>query len=376
MNIPEILVANGFGAVMMVFLFLLRVQNSETKQIGAGLYDGMLAVTLLAEITETASFLLDGGRFPGCRFLLYLTNTLCTGSTVLVGFLWCLFVDFRLYRSILRLKKKVRTLGVPLAVILLLLVLNLFGTGLIFRISGRNVYTRGAMNFLLYVLLLFYFCESIWQVYNSKRSGMSVIFFPVYYFVIPCILGTLLQGVFYGIAVGWLAVSVAFVFVHVQLQNFNTYLDELSGLFNRKYLNYYLEKIHKTKEPGVYGLMLDVNDFKKINDKFGHLMGDRAIHEIGQILSASLTEGAIAMRMAGDEFIVILNRGTEEKLAELKQAIDMNLRQFNRTTDAPFQLSFSVGTAGYHGGSTEEFLANLDRRMYEAKQAYHQAKKQ
>lgn len=49
MNIPEILVANGTGIILVVFLFLLRVRNSETKQTGAILYDGMLAVTLVTE---------------------------------------------------------------------------------------------------------------------------------------------------------------------------------------------------------------------------------------------------------------------------------------------------------------------------------------
>ena len=53
MNIPEILVANGTGIILVVFLFLLRVRNSETKQTGAVLYDGMLAVTLVALVTET-----------------------------------------------------------------------------------------------------------------------------------------------------------------------------------------------------------------------------------------------------------------------------------------------------------------------------------
>lgn len=49
MNIPEILVANGTGIILVAFLFLLRVRNSETKQTGAVLYDGMLAVTLVTE---------------------------------------------------------------------------------------------------------------------------------------------------------------------------------------------------------------------------------------------------------------------------------------------------------------------------------------
>ena len=63
MNIPEILVANGTGIILVVFLFLLRVRNSETKQTGAVLYDGMLAVTLVALVTETISFLIDGQPF-------------------------------------------------------------------------------------------------------------------------------------------------------------------------------------------------------------------------------------------------------------------------------------------------------------------------
>lgn len=168
MNIPEILVANGTGIILVAFLFLLRVRNSETKQTGAVLYDGMLAVTLLALVTETISFLIDGQPFRGCHTLVVLTNTLCTGSTVLVGFLWCLFVDFRIYRSTRRLHRKILTLGIPLLLVQLLMVINLFGTGLIFHVSAENVYSRGPLNFLLYATLFLYFAESIYRVTRSK----------------------------------------------------------------------------------------------------------------------------------------------------------------------------------------------------------------
>ena len=285
MNIPEILVANGTGIILVVFLFLLRVRNSETKQTGAVLYDGMLAVTLVALVTETISFLIDGQPFRGCHTLVVLTNTLCTGSTVLVGFLWCLFVDFRIYRSTRRLHRKILTLGIPLLLVQLLMVINLFGTGLIFHVSAENVYSRGPLNFLLYATLFLYFAESIYRVTRSKQTGITIEFFPVFYFVIPCILGTVVQGIFYGLSTGWLAAAVAMVFIHIQLQNINTFVDETSGLFNRKYMNFYLEKAHKTNPRQLYGIMMDVNDFKKINDRYGHSMGDRAIREIGKILS-------------------------------------------------------------------------------------------
>lgn len=337
MNIPEILVANGTGIILVAFLFLLRVRNSETKQTGAVLYDGMLAVTLVALVTETISFLIDGQSFWGCHTLVVLTNTLCTGSTVLVGFLWCLF-----------------------------------GTGLIFHVSAENVYSRGPLNFLLYATLFLYFAESIYRVTRSKQTGITIEFFPVFYFVIPCILGTVVQGIFYGLSTGWLAAAVAMVFIHIQLQNINTFVDETSGLFNRKYMNFYLEKAHKTNPRQLYGIMMDVNDFKKINDRYGHSMGDRAIREIGKILSASLPEDAVAIRMAGDEFVILLSRGNGKMLEDTRAAIEDGLRHFNQTTTAPFKLSFSMGLVRYNGRSTESFLNELDQKMYAEKKAYHQ----
>ncbi len=372
MNIPEVLVANCTGATLVVFLFLLRVRNSETKQLGAWLYDGMLAAVLAAQITETISFLIDGQMFPGAHALQYFTNTVCSAASGFVGFAWCLFVDFRLYRSTRRLREKIFRLGLPFLIVLLLLVVNLFDTGLLFRISAENVYSRGSLNFLFYALLAAYYSESIAVVYRAKRSGISVEFFPVLYFVVPCILGTIVQGLFYGIATGWLSVAVAFVFIHLQLQNFNTFVDELSGLFNRKYMNYCLEKARKAHAADLYGIMMDVNDFKAINDRFGHASGDRAIQEIGRVLSSSLPDNAVAIRMAGDEFIVLLDHGSDPLLASTLAAIGKNLQRFNQTTTAPFRLSLAIGSAKYNGRRVEDFLNELDRKMYADKKRYHQ----
>lgn len=123
-------------------------------------------------------------------------------------------------------------------------------------------------------------------------------------------------------------------------------MDETSGLFNRKYMNFYLEKAHKTNPRQLYGIMMDVNDFKKINDRYGHSMGDRAIREIGKILSASLPEDAVAIRMAGDEFIILLSRGNGKMLEDTRAAIEDGLRHFNQTTTAPFKLSFLWAWSG------------------------------
>ena len=178
MNIPEILVANGTGAVLVSFLLLLRVRGESKNSVGTALFCRILVVTLLAQVTETINFLLDGVPGAASRFWLYLTNTICTGATVCVGYAWCLYVDFRVYRSIGRLRRRHLLLGAPLLALLVLLVANLFGTGWIFSISADNAYHRGPLNILLYLLLFSYYAESVWQVHKAKRDGITVEFFP------------------------------------------------------------------------------------------------------------------------------------------------------------------------------------------------------
>lgn len=375
MNIPEILVANGTGAVLVSFLLLLRVRGEGKNSVGTELFCRMLVVTLLAQATETLSFLLDGAPGAASRFWLYLTNTVCTGATVCVGYAWCLYVDFRVYRSTGRLRRRHLLLGAPLLALLVLLVANLFGTGWIFTISADNVYRRGSLNILLYLLLFGYYAESVWQVHKARRDGVTVEFFPVYYFVVTCAVGTVLQGVFYGMAFGWLSVAIAFVFVDSQTRSLRGYTDELSGLFGRKYMNYCLDRIHATQEKDVYGIMMDVNCFKEINDTYGHAEGDRAIQEIGHILSGALAANSVAIRMSGDEFMVLIRHGSEEILDKTCTAIEQRVQHYNATAPAgSFQLSFSTGVAKYEGGSVEKFLVELDRRMYAEKRAFHAAR--
>ena len=148
MNIPEILVANGTGAVLVSFLLLLRVRGESKNSVGTALFCRILVVTLLAQATETISFLLDGVPGAASRFWLYLTNTVCTGATVCVGYAWCLYVDFRVYRSIGRLRRRHLLLGAPLLALLVLLVANLFGTGVdLFHFGGQRLPSGPAEHF-------------------------------------------------------------------------------------------------------------------------------------------------------------------------------------------------------------------------------------
>ena len=209
-------------------------------------------------------------------------------------------------------------------------------------------------------------------MWHSKRKGVSLLFFPVHCFVAPCIVGTILQGLFYGLATGWMSTAIAFLCIYLEMQTSSAYVDTTSGLLNRQYLNHYLARAARQKIR-LQGIMMDVNDFKAINDCHGHAMGDRAIAELSRILSASLLENAIALRMAGDEFIVLLPGSQPQELDEQIRRIYDGIEAFSRTGEVPFRLSVSMGTALLEGEDTEAFLSQMDRAMYEAKREYHQA---
>lgn len=180
LNIPEILVANGAGIVMVAFLFLFRIKQQHSHQVHEQIFNAMLVSILLALIGEAMSFCIDGRDFTGCSFLQYLMNAICLSQTAVGGFLWCLFVDYRIYYSKKRLNKKVAILSIPLIVHLAMLLGDLFGAGLIFEIATGNVYVRGKLCGLTCIVVMIFFVESIINSCTAQRKGVVPF--------LPCIL--------------------------------------------------------------------------------------------------------------------------------------------------------------------------------------------
>ena len=365
-NIPEILVANGTGAFLVVFLLLYRIRIVQTNQFDEKAYNFMLIVAFIATINETLSFIIDAR--PGFIFhiLQYISNTISSASSGIIGYCWCLFVEYHIHRNFKRIKKKSRILAVPLIIATILIFINLLGTGIIFEISKENVYTRGPMNFILYIFVFVYYIESIYTVQKAKSDSILVEFFPIYFFIIPCMIGTMIQGFFFGISTFWLCVAIAFIIVYIEIQISISFIDDLSGLYNRKYMNHYLDKLQNDKTKHVYGFLMDINDFKTINDIYGHLKGDQAIIQFGKILQHSIDKDSVAIRMGGDEFVIFAILKSNEEALALKKRIEQNVRQFNTNSTEPFHLSFSIGMAKY-SGNIETFLSSMDDSMYEAK---------
>lgn len=171
-------------------------------------------------------------------------------------------------------------------------------------------------------------------------------------------------------------VAVALIFVQMQSYAESLYMDELSGLYNRRYFNAVLAEKKIASQKSLYGIMMDVNDFKCINDNLGHSMGDKAICTLGNILIRSIPDAGMAIRYAGDEFIVLLSGVDTERVLATMEEINHNLSRFNESGIEPFHLSVSMGYTEFGTeDDAETFLMHMDEKMYEEKRKYHMRKK-
>ena len=121
---------------------------------------------------------------------------------------------------------------------------------------------------------------------------------------------------------------------------------------------------------GFAAILLDIDNFKTINDRFGHQEGDAALIRTAGILRSVTNGKEYVARYGGDEFCVISDRKDQESLEELVENIRARLREFNETNKKPYELSFSLGYAVYHtsmGATSEQFLRIIDQNMYQEK---------
>lgn len=376
-NTEEVVIVNTAGVLMLLVSLLSRIDNRRVRHLSDNLFDAMIGITLGALVAETVSFLLDGVPGTWNRSLQFFLNAYLFLASCGVGMLWVLYVDDRIYHSVQWLRRWLLYLGAPVVLIAVLIGFDLSGANLLFSIDTQNVYHRGKLAVLPFLIVFSDYCVSLALAILAVKRNNHVRFFPVHYFMIPCLVGTLVQQLRYGLSLGWFCASLAFLFVQLHLYNQNAFVDDLSGLYNRKYYDCVIRKLAsaRKREP-ICGIMLDINRFKLINDQFGHSMGDDALRNLGRILSEITTERNIAFRQAGDEFIIISIGASEQDVKRLINLLTHKTEAFNASSSKPYRLSLAMGYTIWDEEKfdPDAFLHRMDVQMYKAKDLYYSEK--
>jgi len=151
------------------------------------------------------------------------------------------------------------------------------------------------------------------------------------------------------------------------------HFDTLTGSCNRGYGLALLDrqlKLARRKKQKILLAFTDIDDFKNINDTFGHGEGDKVLKEVVKLLKSTLREIDIICRMGGDEFLLIFPDSSLKDLSIIRKRISKSLTQLNRTLKKSYKINLSSGVSEYdpdNRQSMDELIRIADNRMYEEK---------
>ena len=381
-NIPRIsfnAVANvEINLVAVAFLLVLlfgRRRVFGDHPVANTLFTMLICLAIMCASGEALSNVLSGQKGQFVHEAYVAVNYLLFMGNMIFCYVWGFFVVFKMSGNLKRIKNKLLFYSFPALLLAALLTINLF-VPFIYTIDKNNVYSRLSFNFIPYIIDYGYMIYTFAIYIKYRKTAKRYFFFPMEAFLLPSFIGSLIQAFFFGVSVIWIANTIALNALYLNLLSERTFIDVLTGVYNRGYFNRCLKRLGTGANDFASGMMMDLNDFKAINDNLGHDVGDMALKDVGELLIETLPEGAIAARTGGDEFFVLITGALTPKIDECQKLIEEAVEAFNAKKHRPYTISFSIGIALYDSADGEDaeenFLKRLDSAMFAVKDAYHE----
>jgi diguanylate cyclase (GGDEF)-like protein len=373
MSLETALLLNLYSVIILVVI----LYNLYRKY---GINDRITKIFLYMIYITIAMLIFDGlGRFDGLSrpYFVYFNKIGNTISFILNSVLPSLYFLFILeIVSINKIKKRI-FLSIAVFIFLIfstLSIISVFSTNdnYLFYINEDNIYMRGKLFFLtvMYTGLLLLGATLI--VFINRKKVDRRLFTSLFFFPIPPIIGIILQSIFYGTSLICLGVTISALFVHMHLQAIQMNTDYLTKIYNRRKLIFKLKDlILKAKPDKTFtGILIDIVEFKNINDSYGHQFGDLVLIKTAEILNNVIGSKNWVYRYGGDEFFIILNSSKKEVAFKYIEKINDELTSFKDSKDNPFKIELTFGCLVYdpiEKLSVNEFLETIDQLMYSNK---------
>ena len=209
------------------------------------------------------------------------------------------------------------------------------------------------------------YLSSLWDV--DGFAYLSYFFIPISFTVLGFLMGGLLDR---------LAAQKAQFAQHSGALTEQSIIDELTGQYNRRHilseLEKELERARRYKHT-LAGIMIDIDDFKKFNDKHGHLMGDYILKEVTHVFDHCIRTIDVLGRYGGDEFMILLPEATPETATVVAQRIKKAMHEHPFTFKKKlFKVTCSIGVH-YFDDLTNldkaDVIDRIDKALYMAKTA-------
>ena len=365
----SVLTANIISILLIGTLYLANRQKAEYTR-DMQLIQQMMVIIGIANISDSCVYYFAGSSNIFIKVLVFLSGSWLFLGNVMFGYTWAKFLMTHMNIPFSDIRRKLYQIIRLISIVLL--VLNIFYP-LVFSVSDGR-YQRGSAYFIFLIFAAFYILDSLYLYGKRVKKNGSLKLFPVYVFLVPVILGLVIQAFFVEIAITWTSIAISVAGIMTALKNEIIFTDCLTGLYNRVYLEFLHKRACNKKNCWISGIMIDLNGFKQINDNYGHSEGDLALCIFADLLRKSFSEYGVVTRYAGDEFVIMLNTTDEQLIQKIIKSAKKNFVTENEKNDKPYQLSASMGYAitNLSNETIDDFMNRIDEQMYQDKMKYYE----
>jgi diguanylate cyclase (GGDEF)-like protein len=364
--------ANAFCIVIFVML-LLHDWVYSTRQEKQIWFDRTVISHILYFLSDIGWAAILSGQLPRTRFLVILFNML---NFVFLGMIACGWFMYMAASEKIDLRKRRRRNHL----VYLPLFLSFLVMAGIFIIKPSFLVNRnGELNFWYYPLMLaaplFYILSSsIISIINAKKADNlddRRLYVLIAIYPISVVVFGLLQLSVLDAPLFCFGCTIMMLFFYIQSLQSLISVDSLTRLNNRGQIDRYIKQVRYRDNPPVWGIMIDVDRFKQINDTYGHAEGDRAL----VLVSDALRQTADQMktkefigRYGGDEFTIIV-QATEEEVSQMISSLREILRSKQQENNLPYELKLSIGCEPMRDANDTmaACLNRADQKLYEFK---------
>lgn len=368
-----------FSSIILVVLYLSIKQQSRAVQQKNRYFLMLLLLNINVMGLKILMALFSGYTSGIEEAVLHISTAFYYMNTIIIVFYWLLYLRDHV-KGENASKKPLMLIFIPFMVISFIsIILSFFGVPIMYTMTpygGFEIHFMYAPIVLSqYVVMI---ASSLFVVWNRKELTQFEALTLIAYQLPPAI-GIIFNELLPNVDLLWPSMTISLLIVYTNIQSRMNNTDPLTGVFNRreyeKQIRYFSSP--KAQKKKVCAMMIDIDDFKQINDLNSHQVGDMILIEVSQILQRSVRKNDFIARIGGDEFCVIIENDQVTVLHEVINRINQNIEQYNRDRDGIPQIHVSIGYGIYDincHGSFKEFFNRLDKQMYLDKNISKQAK--
>lgn len=369
--IHVVYVTNVTAASIVLLLLYALYRGGFTRGRATRIYSGLLVINLIQTVVYTLKYYFESNGFFGDAMLAHVISSSTFSVNAAFELYWVCYLESRLHSDWSRFSKRTVLLSIPAVLMFISAGVNLF-TPVFYYLDESLHYFRTEAFFISNIPPVFYFVYGIVLAQRLNRKNHEYGFFPVLLFLLPILVALIAEGSIYGLCLIPLSCSISLMSVYLTTQQNLVNIDPLSKLYTRSQLVHFVESELSILQRGngIVGVMIDMDDFKIINDCFGHLMGDEAIFQMGLFIR-QCDDGSKTLhgfRYAGDEFAVLLEGGKTEAEFFINR-LNEKVEQWNQRENGTYRLAFSYGMTmlDRKRDSVDSFLGRMDELMYQQK---------